>query len=136
MPKIIFIVGHHNTGKTTLAEKLSKELSLRGYRVGYIKHDPKGHGITDREGSDSYRIFQILDKVALLSVDKLTLWEKTEDDPIKAVERYFSDFDVVLLEGWKSIRGFKKLVLGDLDAEGFRIDEKVSIEEIINYILT
>jgi len=136
MPKIIFIVGHHNTGKTTLAEKLSKELSLRGYRVGYIKHDPKGHGITDRKGSDSYRIFQILDKVALLSVGKLTLWEKTEDDPIKAVERYFSDFDVVLLEGWKSIRGFKKLVLGDLDAEGFRIDEKVSIEEIINYILT
>ncbi|SNZ12003.1 molybdopterin-guanine dinucleotide biosynthesis protein B [Hydrogenobacter hydrogenophilus] len=136
MPIVVFIAGYHNTGKTTLTEKLSKELTLRGYRVGYIKHDPKGHGITDKEGSDSYRLFQILDRVALLGAGKLTLWEKTEDDPLKAVERYFSDFDVVLLEGWKSIKGFKKLVLGDLDVEGFRIDEKVSLEEIINYILT
>jgi len=136
MPIAVFIVGYHNTGKTTLAEKLSKELTLRGYRVGYIKHDPKGHGITDKEGSDSYRLFQILDKVALLGAGKLTLWEKTQDDPLKVIERYFSDFDVVLLEGWKSIKGFKKLVLGDLHVEGFRVDEKISLEEIINYILT
>lgn len=136
MPIVVFIVGYHNTGKTTLAEKLSKELTLRGYRVGYIKHDPKGHGITDKEGSDSYRLFQILDKVALLGAGKLTLWEKAHDDPLKVIERYFSDFDVVLLEGWKSIKGFKKLVLGDLHVEGFRVDEKISLEEIINYILT
>lgn len=135
MPKIVCVVGYHNTGKTTLIEKISKELTARGYRVGYIKHDPKGHGVTDREGSDSYRIFQVLDKVALLGKGKLTLWEKAQDDPISVVERYFSDFDVVILEGWKSLKGLKKIVMGDLPVEGFRVDQSVSLEDVIGYIM-
>ncbi len=134
MPKIVGVVGYHNTGKTTLIEKLSKELSLRGYKVGYIKHDPKGHGITDKEGSDTYRLFKVLDKVALLTEGKLTLWERVEDDPLHIVERYFSDFDVVILEGWKSLKGVKKIVLGGLPIEGFHMDESTSLEEVISYI--
>ncbi|MEZ0361567.1 MAG: molybdopterin-guanine dinucleotide biosynthesis protein B [Hydrogenobacter sp.] len=135
MPKIVCVVGYHNTGKTTLIEKISKELTARGYRVGYIKHDPKGHGVTDKEGSDSYRIFQVLDRVALLGKGKLTLWEKVQDDPISVVERYFSDFDVVILEGWKSLKGLKKIVMGDLSVEGFRVDQSVSLEDVIGYIM-
>jgi molybdopterin-guanine dinucleotide biosynthesis protein B len=51
--KVFQIIGKHNSGKTTLIEFLAEELQKRGYRVGYIKHDPKGKGITDKGGSDT-----------------------------------------------------------------------------------
>ena len=134
MRRIVFLVGYHNTGKTTLAERLSEELTKRGYKVAYIKHDPKGHGRTDKEGSDTHRLFKILNRVALLGAGKLTLWEKAEDDPIKVVERYFSDMDIVLLEGWKEIKGHKKIVLGDLPVDGYKVSKDTTLEELIEYI--
>ena len=91
MPKVVCIVGYHNSGKTSLIERLIQELQRRGYKVGYIKHDPKGHGMTDKEGSDTDRIFKLSERVALMSPQKLTLWERREDDPLKVVEEYFSD---------------------------------------------
>ena len=42
MPKVVCIVGYHNSGKTSLIERLIQELQRRGYKVGYIKHDPRG----------------------------------------------------------------------------------------------
>ncbi len=128
-------MGHHNSGKTTLIERVVKELSSMGYRVGYIKHDPKGHGITDKDGSDTDRLFKLVDKVGLISPDRLTLWERREDEPLRVVEDYFGDFDLVILEGWKSLQGVKKVVLGGLDTEGLKVDEKTPLEYIISYIL-
>jgi len=106
-----------------------------GYRVGYIKHDPKGHGITQKEGSDTDRLFKILDKVALLSPGRLTLWEKREDDPIRLVEEYFKDFHVVILEGWKSLEGVKRVVVGELQVEGLRVRGVEDVEKVVEYIL-
>ena len=39
MIPVISIVGKKKSGKTTLIEKLIKELKIRGYRVATIKHD-------------------------------------------------------------------------------------------------
>lgn len=135
MQKIVSIVGYHNSGKTTLIEKLIPELQRRGYKIGYLKHDPKGHGITDKENSDTNRIFRLLDRVALLSPYKLTLWEKVEDDPLKIVKEYFSDCNIVILEGWKSLEGVKKVVVGDLDVEGLKVKGVEDLEKVLNYIL-
>ena len=135
MPKIVSIVGYHNSGKTTLIERLIPELQRRGYKVGYLKHDPKGHGITDKEGSDTDRIFKLLEKVALISPQKLTLWEKVEDDPIRVVEEYFSDCHIVILEGWKSLKGVKRIVVGNLEIEGLRVENTEDLEKVIDYIL-
>lgn len=135
MPKIVSIVGYHNSGKTTLIERLIPELQRRGYRVGYLKHDPKGHGITDKEGSDTDRIFKLLEKVALVSSQKLTLWEKVEDDPIRIVEEYFSDCHIVILEGWKSLKSVKRIVVGNLEIEGLRVENTEDLEKVIDYIL-
>ena len=41
MPKVVSIVGYHNSGKTTLIEVLIPHLRAKGLRVGYLKHDPK-----------------------------------------------------------------------------------------------
>lgn len=51
----ISIVGRHNSGKTTLIEKLISELVSHGHDVGSIKHHShKGFDI-DHPGKDSYR---------------------------------------------------------------------------------
>ncbi len=135
MPKVFSVVGYHNSGKTTLIEELIKELQKRGYKVGYIKHDPKSHGITDKEGSDTYRISKLLNKLALLSPERLTLWEKREDNPLRVVGDYFSDCHIVLLEGWKSLEGVKKIVVGDLEVEGLRVKGVEDLQKVIHYIL-
>ena len=134
-PKLVFFVGHHNSGKTTLIERLAIELQKRGYTVGYVKHDPKGHGVTDKEGSDTDRMFRVVSKVALLSTGKLTLWERKEDDPMDVVKEYFKGFDIVLLEGWKTLEGVKRVVVGDLSVEGFKVDKDTPLEYIISYVL-
>ncbi|SHK30306.1 molybdopterin-guanine dinucleotide biosynthesis protein B [Thermocrinis minervae] len=134
MPKLIFVSGYHNSGKTTLIEKLSQELQRRGYRVGYVKHDPKGHARTDKEGSDTHRMFSILDRVCLISKDFVVLWDKSTPDPFRIVEEYFRDFHVVFLEGWKDLRGVKRLVVDDIPLEGLKVNN-LPFEEIIKYIL-
>ncbi len=134
--KVIAIVGYHNAGKTTLAQRLVPELRRRGYRVGYIKHDPKGHGVTDREGSDTERLFRVTERVALLSPGKLTLWSEFEDDPLKVVREFFEGFDIVLLEGFKSLPGVPKVALGDVEARevALRVEEAEDIGHIIELI--
>ena len=134
--KIISVVGHHNSGKTTLIEKLVKELVKRGYRVGYVKHDPKGHGITDKKGSDTERIFRIAERVVLASPGRITLWSRFGDDPLKIAEGFFRDFDIIILEGYKSLKGIPKVVIGNVEAEDviLRIEEGQGVEDIIELL--
>ena len=54
-PAVLAVSGAHNSGKTTLLEKLIPVLRSRGLKVGVIKHD--GHDFTpDVPGTDSYRL--------------------------------------------------------------------------------
>ncbi|WP_138440109.1 molybdopterin-guanine dinucleotide biosynthesis protein B [Marinobacter alexandrii] len=51
---VIGIVGWKNSGKTTLASALIRELTVRGLRVNSIKH--AHHGVdVDQPGTDSYQ---------------------------------------------------------------------------------
>ncbi len=50
----IGIVGAKNSGKTTLIEALVRVLTMRGYRVGTVKHTSHHHTF-DTEGKDSSR---------------------------------------------------------------------------------
>ena len=45
-PAVLAVSGLHNSGKTTLLEKLLPALRSRGLKVGVIKHD--GHDFTPR----------------------------------------------------------------------------------------
>ena len=51
----IAIVGRHNSGKTTLIERLIAELVGRGLDVGSIKHHSHRAFDIDHPGKDSYR---------------------------------------------------------------------------------
>jgi molybdopterin-guanine dinucleotide biosynthesis protein B len=106
--KLVFFVGYHNSGKTTLIEQVAKRLTEMGYKVAYLKHDPKGHALTDKEGSDTHRLFQILPKVCIVSPGRITLYERTEEEPEDLVQRYFSDFDFRPVGGLEVKKGLQK----------------------------
>ena len=82
-PAVLAVSGAHNSGKTTLLEKLLPVLRSRGLKVGIIKHD--GHDFTpDVPGTDSFRLREAgAEGVAVYSGTRYLLTEEfrlTEQD--------------------------------------------------------
>jgi molybdopterin-guanine dinucleotide biosynthesis protein B len=103
MIPILSIVGKSDSGKTTLLEKLVKELKSRGYRVATIKHDAHSFEI-DHEGKDSWRHKQAGATISLISSPtKLALVQDTDRDLTLAEIRdaYIRDVHLILSEGYK-----------------------------------
>ena len=101
-PAVLDVSGLHNSGQTTLLEKLLPALRSRGLKVGVIKHD--GHDFTpDVPGTDSYRLREAgAEGVAVYSGQRYLLTEAfrlTEQDLLALFERH--GYDLVLLEGFK-----------------------------------
>jgi len=96
-------VGKSDAGKTTLLEKLVRELKARGYRIGTIKHDVHGFDI-DHEGKDSWRHKQagawtvVISSPKKVSVIRDVDTEETLDG---LASKYFQDVDIILTEGYK-----------------------------------
>ena len=75
-PAVLAVSGAHNSGKTTLLEKLIPLLRARGLKVGVIKHD--GHDFTpDVPGTDSFRLREAgAEGVAVFSGSRYLLTEE------------------------------------------------------------
>lgn len=102
MPPIISIVGHSQSGKTTLMEKLIREMLSRGYRLATIKHTH--HNIApDRPEKDSWRHLQAGSSAAVLSsIDNVILIKPMVDASLDDVARLLGeDYDMILAEGFK-----------------------------------
>jgi len=123
---VVQIIGKHNSGKTTLVEFLTGELKRLGYKVGYIKHDPKGKGITDKKGSDTDRVKPNTLKTALVSPQTVTLWINRPFG-LKELLNLFGDCDVVVVEGFKFEGGFPKVLVGELEEDINGKVEKIEI---------
>ena len=98
---IVSFVGHSNTGKTTLIEKLVPELGRLGLDVGTIKHDVHGFDI-DVPGKDSWRHKQAGAKRTIIaSPKKLALIQDTDHDlSLEELAVYFRGLDLILTEGY------------------------------------
>jgi molybdopterin-guanine dinucleotide biosynthesis protein B len=106
-PVIACVSGVKNSGKTTLMEKLIRELRSRGLQVAAIKHD--GHDFTpDVPGTDSYRFGQAgACGYAIYSPQRYLLVRQTKTDERDFLDA-FPEADVILLEGFKD-SGYPKL---------------------------
>jgi len=103
--RAIGIIGHQDSGKTTLAQALSQELRDRGHRVAVVKHST--HGI-DLEGKDTARLREASDQVAFISPqESLVLWRVARR--LEDILSYL-DADIVIIEGFKRERTFPKIV--------------------------
>ncbi len=109
---VIFIVGAHNSGKTTFIEKVIGILTDKGYRVTAVKHDPKGKAKTDTEGKDSWRMYNAGAKqVILASPKKITSYIRPEDKytPEYILENLVAgNPDLIIFEGFKETKKFPK----------------------------
>ncbi len=100
---MISFVAPSGTGKTTLVEKVITALDQRGLRVAGIKHD--AHRIElDTEGKDSWRMRKAGADTLLVGANQLAwMSDSTDTPPLDTlVELFFSDADVVIVEGYRS----------------------------------
>jgi molybdopterin-guanine dinucleotide biosynthesis protein B len=104
MPPIVSIVGKSESGKTTLLEKLIKELKSRGYKVATVKHAPNESSF-DEPGKDSWRHVQAGSEAAVISSsDKLVLIKPlgAEAGFEQLAHLLGEDYDIILAEGFKA----------------------------------
>jgi molybdopterin-guanine dinucleotide biosynthesis protein MobB len=104
-PWVLCVVGRKNAGKTELTVTLGGEFNRRGYRVMTVKHS---HGFSlDQPGKDSWRHRHEggASRTVLASPTELAVvgsWPREELTLHQLVDRFLSDADVVLAEGFKA----------------------------------
>jgi len=102
IPVISIVAAKSNSGKTTLLEKVIRELKLRGYKVAVVKHHPGDFEI-DRPGKDTWRHAQAgADVVAISSPEKVAIIEKREKElTLDEIAGRISGVDIIITEGYK-----------------------------------
>lgn len=104
MPFAISVVGRSNVGKTTLLEKLVRELKRRGCDLATIKHVASDFDL-DHPGKDSWRLAKAgSDTVVLSSPREVALMRPVtrEATPEELLHLIGEGFDLILIEGFKN----------------------------------
>ena len=101
-PAVAF-VGRHNSGKTTLIEKLVAELVARGVDVGSVKHHSHPGFEIDYPGKDSYRHRAAGASETVIAAPGLMARIKTIDGEEECADivRSMPGHDVVIVEGYR-----------------------------------
>ncbi|WP_421930392.1 molybdopterin-guanine dinucleotide biosynthesis protein B [Lysinibacillus halotolerans] len=124
--KILQVVGYQNSGKTTLMERLIREATARGLKVGTIKHHGHG-GIPMSESKDSFRHEQAGAQVTAVEGDgtlRMSIHQNNWNlDDILAIYASFKT-DIILIEGYKEEHFSKVVLLRTLEDQALL--EKVS----------
>ena len=102
--KIIGVAGFKNAGKTTLVERLVRELTGRGYRIATVKHAHHSFDI-DHEGRDSFRHRHAgAREVAVISGQRWAIIHelRNEAEPsFASILEKLAPADLVIVEGYK-----------------------------------
>ena len=102
-PPIVSFVGRSGSGKTTLVERVIASLSIRGFRVGAVKHH--AHDIElDVVRKDSWRHAQAGAVANVVSGPRqFALFQRVERERTLAeLVELLGDVDVVLVEGYRA----------------------------------
>jgi len=105
LPRVVGIIGFKNSGKTTLARKLARELIRRGHKVAVVKH--LSHHL-DLPGKDTTILGEEAGQVGFVSPQGSgVFWKKQSslEDIIPYLEA-----DIVLVEGFKAEKTYPKVV--------------------------
>ncbi len=101
-PAISF-VGRHNSGKTTLIEKVIANLVARGHDVGSIKHHHYTDFEMDRPGKDSFRhrAAGASETVVASPAQIARIKTLTEEIECSEIVRSMPGHDIVVVEGYR-----------------------------------
>jgi molybdopterin-guanine dinucleotide biosynthesis protein B len=115
----IQVVGSKKTGKTSLLESVTRELTSRGRSVCYVKHRHEEMRL-DCSDTDTSRMTAAGAATSVLVGDESTaVFRRTDGESLDRVTtREALPGDIVLAEGWKMISGPKIVVAGgDLEID-------------------
>ena len=107
---IVGVVGHKNSGKTTVVESIVQELAKRGYRVATAKHIPQKGFSIDTEGKDTWKhsTAGANPVVSVSDVETAVLIKNGEAQfSLDQLLRFAPEVDIIVLEG------FSRLILDD-----------------------
>lgn len=111
MVPVIGLIGHHNSGKTTLGCRVTAHLLEMGYKVGVIK-STKEEGIAfDHPGTDTAKYGDAgAAGISLVAPDQvMTLIPPYSRDPVLLAATYFNTMDIVIVEGFKNTKNIDKI---------------------------
>jgi molybdopterin-guanine dinucleotide biosynthesis protein MobB len=103
-PAVVAFVGGHDSGKTSVIVEVLPRLKARGFAVGTVKHTTKD-AEDDVAGKDSQRhTLAGAASGAFVTPRRTTVRRFGEEEQLEDVlRRDFSDCDLVLVEGYKSL---------------------------------
>ena len=128
----VAFTGPSNSGKTTLIEKIARELIAQNNRVKIIKNDPKDKAKFDIEGKDSYKFFQTGADVIVTSPTRTTYFQQSslEFDELITLA---GEFDYLLVEGLKSLPLPRIAIFRDsLNHDYFEVSDVLAVDESID----
>ncbi len=112
---IISIVGSHNSGKTTLIEKLIPFFNKKNINVGTIKYSRQKTIEVDVKGKDTYRQRTAGAEEVVLCSDNAMMYVRTLNkrlSPETIKNQYFSEsIDLILAEGYKENLELPKILV-------------------------
>ena len=103
MAVIVSFVGVSHSGKTTLIEKVLKELTGRGYRAATIKHTAE-EAAMDAPGKDTWRHIEAGSSATAIGSDTRIVLIKPvkEKSTVEEMARLLGeDYDIIITEGFK-----------------------------------
>jgi len=129
----VAFTGPSNSGKTTLILKVARKLiHEHSLEVAIIKHDPKDKAHFDVEGKDSYKFSDTGAEVIVTSHQRTTYFSKRHSE-LEDMIRLFNDFDVLLVEGLKSLPLPRISVFrNEIDADYIPYMDALAIDHSIN----
>ncbi len=155
----IHIMGHAGCGKTTLIVALIEALVKKNIKVGTLKHSAHVHEL-DKPGKDSYQHRMAGAKPVAMVTEQLSaiyLPREPETSPEILLQTYFTNIDIVLIEGWISgpyakielwrkeigrpplypkIKGVKAIVTDDeVDSKGVPLIPRSNLDALIDFII-
>lgn len=105
--QVFGIVGWKNNGKTTLVERLIKQLTQQGYKVSSVKHAHHNVDI-DEPGRDSYRHREAGATQTLLATEKrwalMHEYGHQHTSNLDQLLALFEPCDLVIVEGYKAAK--------------------------------
>lgn len=105
---VIAIVGSKSSGKTTIIEILTRELTKRGYKIAAAKHVSEADFTIDTEGKDTWRFAKSGAKtiISVASKEIATIEKINEDDfSLETISKKLESHDIVFLEGFRKLVG-------------------------------
>ncbi|MGC8969497.1 MAG: molybdopterin-guanine dinucleotide biosynthesis protein B [Conexivisphaera sp.] len=119
---VVAVVGGRKSGKTTVVEAITRELTESGYRVAVLKHIHHDEFDFDVPGKDTWRAFRA-GSVAVVGASSSRAFLGIRGSPrlpvlLRLVEE-LSEPDIVLLEGFSSelsqVPGVRVISMGGRD---------------------